>query len=84
MDKHIVITKDVHRAVKEVMAKESDEYDQSYSKIVNYLITLGVEKYNELAKTDIAIPFFDFDKYKRDRSKRGGGGDMLDNYIKQL
>lgn len=41
---------------------------QSYSKMVNYLIALGIDKYNDLIKhtgNHVTPPHFEFDKYTR-------------------
>ena len=70
MRKQIAISKNVDRAVKLVRRAESNRYiKHSYSKILNYLVVLGIDRYLSLSPKNQKVlrePLpFDFDRYSR-------------------
>lgn len=78
MRKHVSISNSLDVVINDIKKiEETKTLDNSYSKILNYLAVLGVERYNELFKIKLKIPEFDFDKYYRqiynNKVKRGEG-----------
>ena len=68
MIKTLPISESVDEAIREVCQLESSvNMHQSYSKVVNYLIALGVDRYNQLFKRSVKPVKFDFGKYERRR-----------------
>ena len=72
MIKCIVISANVDKSIQEILQFEQElsvhSETQSYSKMVNYLIALGIDRYNDLIKRtgkQITPPEFEFDKYTR-------------------
>jgi hypothetical protein len=72
MIKCIVISANVDKSIQEILQFEQElsvhSETQSYSKMVNYLIALGIDRYNDLIKRtgkQITTPEFEFDKYTR-------------------
>jgi hypothetical protein len=62
--KNLSVSNGVDTAIKAVKAREGGRRI-SYSKALNYLVALGVDRYNHLFKAEIPAPKFDFDKYHR-------------------
>ncbi len=69
MRKFVIISDDVDSSINEILALELKfSGKQSYSKILNYLVVLGIDKYNELVRNtgqQITSPDFDFSKHTR-------------------
>lgn len=78
--KNITISKAVDEAICEICKIESStNVRQSYSKIANYLIALGVDRYNALLKRQVKPVNFDFGKYDRRNIRRA---ECAENYTK--
>lgn len=75
MIKCIVISSNIDKTIKEIQTFEEEftrdskgSKAHSYSKIVNYLVALGIDRYNELIQKtgkQVTAPKFEFDKYTR-------------------
>ncbi|MDE1871189.1 MAG: hypothetical protein KGI06_03035 [Candidatus Micrarchaeota archaeon] len=65
MRKSVSISLEIDKAIKEVKEKEGGR-SISYSKALNYLVALGIDRYNDIFKNaKIQKPKYDHDKYKR-------------------
>lgn len=69
MQKRLSINNKIHKSILSIQRIEN-RYGygyQSYSKIVNYLVILGLDNYRDLNPKNktVSTPQFDFDKYTR-------------------
>ena len=69
MRKEIVINYKINRSILQIINVENKKFDNSssYSRIVNYLVVLGIERYKEFTpgSEDVEIPPFNFSKFNR-------------------
>ena len=74
MRKEIAINYKINRSILQIMDMENKKFgnSSSYSRIVNYLLVLGVERYKEFTPDgkNVEIPPFNFSKFNRRLSNK--------------